>query len=207
MHDRELLVAWSHGDESAGQQLVRRHIGLVYAFFRNKLDGDVDDIVQRTFLGCVEAVPRFRADASFRTFVIAIARNKLLMELRTRYRTPRAVDAVTESVFDLGSTTEPQFPAQIERYREQILLLRALRRLPIDDQIALELFYWEELNSTEIAEVLGSNSATVRTQLRRARIKLDALIVSLAEDARLVTSTADAFDQWVVRIREAMSAV
>ncbi|MEM6994364.1 MAG: sigma-70 family RNA polymerase sigma factor [Myxococcota bacterium] len=204
--DRALLVAWSEGDAAAGETLVRRHVGPVYGFFRNKLDGEVDDIVQRTFLGCIEALPRFRAEASFRTFVFAVARNMLLMELRRRYRAPKTVDAATESTFDLGTTTEPALPGNIEGYREQVLLLRALRRLPVDDQVALELFYWENMPSKEIAVVLDRPHATVRTQLRRARHRLDALIEELGHDARLVTSTTDAFDQWVAHVREAMAA-
>ncbi len=204
--DRELLTAWSNGDKTAGQTLVRRHVGAVYGFFRNKLAGDVDDIVQRTFLGCIEALPRFRSESSFRTFLFAVARNTLLMALRQRYRTAQVIDAANESTFELGTTGEPTLPTDIEGYREQILLLRALRRLPIDDQIALELSYWENLPGKDIAEVLQRPHATVRTQLRRARLRLDALIAQLGEDARLVTSTTDAFDVWVANVREAMAA-
>lgn len=202
--DHQLLVAWSGGDADAGQVLVKRHVGSVYGFFRNKLDGDVDDIVQRTFLGCLESLPRFRAEASFRTYLFAIARNTLLMELRTRYRGPTAVDGSTDSVFDLGSRCDPSLPSSIEGRRQQVLLLRALRHVPLDDQIALELFYWEGLSSREIGDVLGRPDATVRTQLRRARQRLDARIAELGEDAGLVTSTTDGFEAWVAHVRAAL---
>lgn len=202
--DRELLQAWSGGDQASGQTLVKRHLRPLYGFFRNKLDGEIDDVVQRTFLGCLESLPSFRQDASFRTFLFSIARNKLLMELRSRYRRPEHVDGSTESVFDLGCDGEPSLPSSMEGRREQILLLRALRRLPIDDQIALELFYWEGLSSREISEVLERPDATVRTQLRRARLRLESLIEKLSPDAPLVTSTTDGFDLWVGRVREAM---
>lgn len=202
--DHELLEAWSGGDASAGQVLVKRHVGSVYGFFRNKLEGDVDDIVQRTFVACLESLPRFRAEASFRTYLFAIARNTLLMELRTRYRGPTVVDASTDSVFDLGSRADPSLPSSIEGRRQQVLLLRALRHMPLDDQIALELFYWEGLSSREIGEVLGRPDATVRTQLRRARQRLDTTIAELGEDAGLVTSTTDGFENWVARVREGL---
>lgn len=202
--DRELLEAWAGGHQASGQRLVKRHLGALYGFFRNKLDGEIDDIVQRTFLGCIEALPRFRHDASFRTFLFSIARNKLLMELRARYRRPEHVDGSTESVFDLGTDGEPSLPSSIDGRREQILLLRALRRLPIDDQIALELFYWEGLSSREIGDVLSRPDATIRTQLRRARLRLETLIGQLSPDASLATSTTDGFDLWVDRVRNAM---
>lgn len=202
--DHELLTAWSGGDAGAGEALVKRHVGSVYGFFRNKLEGDVDDIVQRTFVACLESLPRFRAESSFRTYLFAIARNTLLMELRARYRGPTQVDASTDSVFDLGARGDPSLPSSIEGHRQQVLLLRALRHIPLDDQIALELFYWEGLSSREIGDVLGRPDATVRTQLRRARQRLDASIADLGEDAGLVTSTTEGFEDWVARVRAAL---
>ncbi len=202
--DHQLLVAWSAGDRAAGQVLVKRHVGSVYGFFRNKLQGDVDDIVQRTFLACLESLPRFRAESSFRTYLFAIARNTLLMELRARYRGPTAADASTDSVFELGSRADPSLPSSIEGHRQQVLLLRALRHVPLDDQIALELFYWEGLSSREIGDVLGRPDATIRTLLRRARQRLDASIAELGEDAGLVISTTEGFEDWVARVRTAL---
>ena len=41
----------------------------LYGFFRNKVEGACDDLIQRTFLRCVESVNRFRGDSSFRTYL------------------------------------------------------------------------------------------------------------------------------------------
>ena len=205
--DRSLLASWADGDAAAGQTLVERHFGAVYGFFRNKLAGDLDDIVQRTFLGCVGGLPTFRREASFRTFLFAVARNQLLMELRRR-RTDRQVLVDEDTVFDLQGqdSSVPEASLALEGRREQVLLLRALRHLPIDDQLAIELFYWDELGTKEIAEVLDRPHATVRTRLRRARQRLHELIAELGQDARLVTSTADQFDDWVQALRARIGA-
>ena len=84
--DAELLAAWRAGDAPAGNELVRRHFMAVYRFFVNKVSHDVDDLIQRTFLACVEGRDRFRADSSLKAYILGIARNQLLMHLRQRQR-------------------------------------------------------------------------------------------------------------------------
>ncbi|WP_420829612.1 RNA polymerase sigma factor [Nannocystis pusilla] len=64
--------------------LFERHFESVYRFFCNKVPRDADDLVQETFLECVGAKERFRQDASFRTFLFAIAR-KVLLKYRERW--------------------------------------------------------------------------------------------------------------------------
>ena len=53
---------------------------------------------------------------------------------------------------------------------QQVLLVAAMQRIPVDFQITLELSYWEHLSGPEIAEVLGISSTTVRTRLLRASL-------------------------------------
>ena len=198
--DRELLDRWSRGDARAGNDLVKRHFSCLYGFFRNKLDGDIDDIIQHTFLACVEALPRFRREASFRTFLFAIAHKQLLMLLRKRGRAPEQKALSEVSICELG-VPDPTPTMEMERKREQLLLLRALRRLPLADQTALELYYWEKLPGQDIAEILELPHATVRTRLRRARQRLDRIIEELGQDQGLIASTLDGFDHWAAEIR------
>ena len=54
MGDAECLRAWASGDRKAGELLFERHFEAVARFFRNKTDRDHDDLIQATFLGCVE---------------------------------------------------------------------------------------------------------------------------------------------------------
>ena len=84
--ERALLEAWRAGDAAAGEVLFERHFDAIYAFFASKLTIDVSDLVQRTFLGCLEARDRFRGDCSFRTFLYAIARHELYGYFRARHR-------------------------------------------------------------------------------------------------------------------------
>jgi RNA polymerase sigma factor (sigma-70 family) len=70
-------------------------------------------------------------------------------------------------------------------HRERVqLLYAALQGLPLDFQISLELFYWEELTAAEIGVVLGVPEGTVRSRLRRARELLGERLKALAPRAR-----------------------
>ena len=74
--DFETLDRWRAGDRAAGNELLRRHFDGLYRFFRNKVDEGVDDLIQRSFLACVESKDRFRKQASFRTYLFTVARHE-----------------------------------------------------------------------------------------------------------------------------------
>lgn len=194
--DGELLRAWAAGDGESGNVLVARHFDALYGFFRTKLGGEIDDLIQRTFLAALASHARLRDDEAFRGYLFAIARNELYADLRQRLGKV-AVDIGASSIDALADDrTVPSPASQIGNRAEQILLLRGLRRLPLDDQIALELFYWKELSAAEIGEIFGQPASTIRTRLQRARARLEGLLAELSNDARLVESTIDGFERW-----------
>jgi RNA polymerase sigma factor (sigma-70 family) len=174
--DLALLEAWSRGDAAAGEALFERHFDAVVRFFRNKVDDSPDDLVQRTFLGCVEARDRFRGDASFRTFVFAVAHNVLKNHFRARRQAP--VDFSIDSAYGLV----PSPSAVVARHRTQQRLLDALRRIPLDHQIAMELHYWEGLTAAELAATVDIPIGTAKTRLRRGKELLHDSLAALAVD-------------------------
>lgn len=199
--DHELLQRWRAGERRAGEELFDRHIAAVHRFFKNKL-GDTDaveDLVQRTFMALCEGHTRLRADASFRAYLFGVAHNLLCVHFRRRGRDPAALD------FDVVSLDElsPGMLTILGQRRESRLLLQAMRRIPLRFQVVLELHYWEELSSAEIAEVLGLPAATARTRLRRARELVGEAIVALAESPELGQSTTADLDRWARELREA----
>src|SRR5690606_25346041 len=98
----ELLEAWRGGDRQAGEQLFERHFDAVARFFRNKVNQGIDDLIQRTFLACVEGKDRFRGEASFRTFLFAVAHNVLSKHYRSQRRHGDRIDFGVTSVHDLA---------------------------------------------------------------------------------------------------------
>lgn len=196
--DGELLRAWGEGDSDAAEALFERHFEALYRFFRNKVSDEVHDLVQDTFLRMVKASADFRGDASFRGFLFGVARNVLHDHLRRLYRTRDHIDFTTVSAIDL----DPSPSRWAARRQEHRLLLAALRRIPLDHQIALELAYWEGLKGPEIAAVLGLQPATARTRLRRARAALAGELNALARDPQILASTLDNLDHWAQSLRE-----
>ncbi len=198
--DAELLEAWRQGDAAAGETLVRNHFVSVYRFFRNKVSGDLDDLVQSTFARCVERRDKL-VDAGFRPYLFGVARNVLREHYRGLAR-GREVDLETGSVADLG-TTPSRLMVQREDHR---LLLAALREIPLDEQVVLELIYWESMKGKELAAVLGVPEGTARTRLRSARQSLEAALSRLARSPDALQSTHDNLDKWSAAIRESLAA-
>lgn len=191
--DFDLLAAWRDGDEAAGRELFARYFDAVYRFFRNKVDDAAEDLTQQTFMGLVQGRDKFRGEASFRTYVFMIARKRLYSHLRKHDRRGGAAEYSDTSVADLGLESPSRMLAVRQ---EQQLLVHALRRLPIEMQLALELFYWEELSVAEIATVLETPAGTVKSRLQRARTRLDTVLAELSESEALLQSTMDNFDKW-----------
>lgn len=194
--DADLLAAWRESDVAAGEALFARHFDAVHRFFCNKVWNDqIDDLIQETFLGCVRGRERF--EVSFRTYLFGIARKQLLKHCDRWRQRHRNEDYQSSRVAALDAS-----PSQLAAQRqEQKLLLRALRRLPLDLQTALELFYWEGMKSVEIAEVLDIPHGTARSRLRRGREILKETVETLADSPELLQSTVGDFDGWLRSIQ------
>lgn len=194
--DAELLLAWRAGDREAGNALVARHARTVLRFFRRKVDVGAEDLTQRTFLAAVEARDRVDDPHGFRAYILGIAHHELLRHIKRKARPDlpgvEAVTAVTPS-------------GVVRLQEEQRLLLGALRKLPLDLQITLELHYWEEMTTAEIATVLGVAAGTIKWRLSRARELLAAAIAELGGDEHVRRSTVDNLDGWVASMRAVLS--
>jgi len=199
--DFELLEGWREGDEACGRALFGRYFDSIYRFFRNKVDDAAEDLTQQTFMGLTQGKDRFRGDSSFRTYLFMIARKRLYTYLRRAQRDGEATVWGESSIADMGLSSPSRVVA---RHQEQRLLLRALRRLPVEMQVALELFYWEELTVTEIATVLETPVGTVKSRLQRARARLDGCIAELADSEALLRSTMDDFSKWARELQGEM---
>lgn len=151
--------------------IVERHFESVYKFFRSKVSGDVDDLVQQTFISCLEARESFRGDCSFRTLLFGIARRRLYDHFRERRRV-KALDFTTTSVRALGTS-----PTGALMRRDDVTMLReALQELPVDSQMLLELHYWEGLSTAELAQVFEVSEGTIKSRQFHARARLKALL-------------------------------
>lgn len=195
--DRDLLTAWRSGDRVAGSTLFDRHLVAVARFVRSKVarEAEVDDLVQTVFLACLEASERWRGEGSMRPYLLGIAYHKVQHHYAGLRRAPIDVEQI--SVEDLA----PGPSAVLAQRAEQRLLLAGLRRLPLQFQVVLELYFWEDLTAAAIGEILGEPEGTVRTRIRRARELLTQQLRRLASSPALLESTLGDLDAWARALR------
>ena len=194
--DYDLLDAWRGGDDKAGNTLFDRHFDSIYRFLQNKTDQDPADLVQLVFLACIERPDSFRGESSFRTYLFSIARNLLYRHYRDRKK--HDVDFGVTSLQDLGPT--PTFV--VDKRAHDRLLLEALRAIPLELQIAIELHYWERLSGPELARVLDLPEGTVRSRLRRGREALQQKLEELAASPAQLASTMANLELWADALRD-----
>jgi RNA polymerase sigma factor (sigma-70 family) len=199
--DRALLEAWRDGDRRAGRRLVERHLAGLGRFFANKVghEQEAQDLVAETFERFSQALPRYRGDSSVRTFLYAIAHNVLREHFRRRERETGRAEPL-ESVADLG----PSPSMVVAQHQQQRLLLHALRALPLEHQIVLELSLFEDMSRAEIAEITGTPAGTIAGRLRRARELLDERLAALCDSPALLESTTTDLAQWAQSLRDAL---
>lgn len=200
--DAELLDRWGEGDAAAAEALLDRYFEGICRFFRNKVGGDVDDLIQQTFTICVQTRHRLRDNASFRAYLYTVARNELYAHFRRLKKQRENFDPSVTAVQDI----DPSPSQVVAKGQDQRLLLTALRRIPLELQLALELRYWEGLTGPELANVLDIPEGTVRSRLRRGIQALrEQLATITGTDAPLDESITN-FDAWASKIRARLTS-
>jgi len=199
VHDDDLLSRWGQGSAEAGQILFERHYEAVRRYFRNKVPAAATrDLVQETFLACLEACERFRRHSTFRTYLLGIAHHVMVDYLRAKSRHRDKLDVGELILADLDLTGEDMIAAK----RERRALLLALRSLRFPLQVVLELRYWESMSDPEIAEVLDEPLGTIKTRLRAGRLALEAQLTQRSGSDEELRTTLDSLQRWASRVRQ-----
>lgn len=198
--DLELLQAWSDGDKHAGGRLIKRHFPALVRFFANKApESEQADLIQSTMLECVRAKDRFRGQAQFRTYLLSIARNVLLHHYRQRSRKLDKVDPLVDSVAVLSTAG---IFSKLAKQDDRELILAALRQLPLDLQVALELTYWERLTANECAIILEIPANTISGRIRRGKQALGKLLEEISQQPASARPAGADVEQWLKEVRE-----
>lgn len=196
--DAHLLERWRRGDREAGKELFTRYYDPLERFFANKVPTGIGDLVQDTFRMCLEACERIEDPSKFRSYLFSIAFNVLRGHFRTKGR--RGTEIALEKV-SMRDVLPGAVSVLVER-QEQRLLLEGLRSIPVNDQVILELHYWESLKIDEIAKVLDVAPSAVKGRLFRARRRLERTLRQLAESPEVLASTLANLDDWARQCRE-----
>lgn len=151
------------------EALVGPHLTSLCRFARTRVQtqAEAEDVVQQAVLRALRHIGQFRGDASFKTWLSAIAFNEILHLRRSRARAPiRPLrDFGAENLPDPGSSPE----AELQRRQEIERLRQAVRGLPEKYRLMIQLRDFRELNIAETARALSITVAAVKTRHHRAR--------------------------------------
>jgi RNA polymerase sigma-70 factor, ECF subfamily len=163
----ELLKEVAAGDESAMRQVYNTFGGRVYAFVLNLLrdPAEAQEIVVDTMYEVWKHAGKFRGESKASTWILGIARNKMLMKLRAR---GPSHEELPEEMPD--DATVPADPAESRERMEAVR--ECMGRLPPEQRECLHLVYFEDLSLSEVAAIQGCPENTVKTRLFHARRKI-----------------------------------
>jgi RNA polymerase sigma-70 factor (ECF subfamily) len=158
---------------SALEALVRgdQHVVVRYCVAMLGDSGHGEEVAQEVFLGAYAALPRFRREASLRTWLLAIARRQCLKALRDRGRRRRLEEEQRHEIAR-GAHRAPPDPAEEDPEVLRQRVRRGLERLGPAERTVLLLRYETGLTLTEVAHIVGRSEAGVRRQLTRALAQL-----------------------------------
>ena len=177
--DKELVRRVQKGDQAAFDMLFSRYqvkiINLISRYVRDS--EEVRDVAQEAFIKAYRALPRFRGDSAFYTWLSRIAINTAKNHLVSRSRRPPSIDVDVEDADyrdDADMLREGEDPeGALSRDELQATIEAALGDLPDDLRSALTLREFDGLSYEQIAHIMDCPVGTVRSRIFRAREFVD----------------------------------
>jgi RNA polymerase sigma-70 factor, ECF subfamily len=177
--DQQLVERVQRGDKAAFDLLVlkyqQRIVNLVSRFIRNP--HDALDVTQEAFLKAYRAVPNFRGDSAFYTWMYRIAVNTAKNFLAVQSRRPTEAEqdiAEIEQINGNNALKEHATPEHmLLRDEIQETVVKAIDGLPSDLRVAITLREIEGLSYEDIAIAMDCPIGTVRSRIFRAREAID----------------------------------
>ena len=185
--DQQLIERIQRGDKNAFNLLVRKYqhkvVSLVSRYVNNP--GDIPDVAQEAFIKAYRAIPDFRGESAFYTWLYRIAVNTAKNYIVAQGRQPpdMDVDSQDAETYDgaesLHEVANPENLMLSDEIRAEVA--SALASLPEDLRTAITLREIEGLSYEEIAEVMECPVGTVRSRIFRAREAIDKRIQPLLQ--------------------------
>lgn len=179
--ERTLLMRASMGDEAAVKQFYRAHVDRVFrtvARILGSTDGDVEDVVQQTFLAAFDGAARFDGRSKASTWLIGIATRRALDQSRDRWRRSRW--RRLGDMVGLGRASAR--PDDVHDSRE--FAEWALARLTPEQRTVFILHEVEGHTLAEVADMTGTGISTLHARLVACRKRLDAVLASIGHESR-----------------------
>lgn len=176
--DQELVVRAQRGDSRAFDLLVLKYQGRVASLVGRFVSdvGEVEDVTQEAFIKAYRALPNFRGDSAFYTWLYRIASNTAKNHLVSRGRRPSSDADVTDAeYFDEGEALRETETPENHYLGQELakVVAGALDELPEELRLALTLREFDGMSYEEISEVMDCPVGTVRSRIFRAREAVD----------------------------------
>ncbi len=158
------------GDEDAFKLLFTRYCVSVHrlccSILGSSRSAEADDVMQEVFMRVHAALPAFRNEAKFSTWLFRVAYN---CSLSYKMRSPQLIVRLgTDRLTDIRSKeSDPATACENSQLRS--VLNSAIDRLPTEYQVAVRLYYWFDFSVSEIAVMLSTPDNTIKSYLHRAR--------------------------------------
>jgi RNA polymerase sigma-70 factor (ECF subfamily) len=163
------------GDDEAFRLLFERHYRLAYSVIYRQLgvQSIAEDLVQEAFLRVYRAAPKYEPTAKFSTWLYTVVTNLCLNYKRDRARDKLRLvtgedDEGGNPLEQLAATEEPDHDALDTAERARVVR-EAIAELPENQRMALILSRYEDKSYEEVAEILGTTVAAVKSLTSRAR--------------------------------------
>lgn len=197
--DAELYRFWQENRTTAegkrvGGELWNRYFDQVMGYFRKRLGNDIQDAVTETLHAAILGT-NFRGEGSFRGFVYGVARNRLLREYKKRSKVAD-FDPSVSSLNDLG----PSVTYVMDKRKARALVVEALRRIPIDNQMAIDAYYLEGHSGPRSAEMLEITLPALRNRLRRGLDKVRVVLEQLEGSGEEFDKSRDVLEAWAASL-------
>ena len=189
MEEKDLICRAARGDAEAFRQLVEAYQTPAYRLAARMCGPDsAEDVTQEAFLAAWRALPEFRGDCRFSTWLYRLVSNAAIDCLRREKKHRDTGDVDDLELSDGG----PSPQEQAERSDTRDAVRRALDRLSPEHRQVLLLRFMQELDYGEIARALNVSEGTVKSRINRAKSKLrEVLAAGNFFDAGLVLPTEE----------------
>ena len=181
--DQQLVERVKAGDKRAFDLLVKKYQHKIIALIGRYVydHHEAQDVAQETFIKAYRALPKFRGDSAFYTWIYRIAINTAKNHLVARGRRPADVDVDDAQFFEGDNQLKDIATPENQLYKDELELVikRALNKLPEDLRVALTLREFDGMSYEEIADVMDCPVGTVRSRIFRAREAIDKEIMPL----------------------------
>jgi RNA polymerase sigma-70 factor (ECF subfamily) len=183
--DQQLVERVQAGDKTAFDLLVLKYQHKIMSLVsRNVRDSaEVQDVTQEAFIKAYKALPRFRGDSAFYTWLYRIAINTAKNHLMAKSRRPPGSDVDLEDAefYESATALKDVASPENELFGEELkeVVNRAITQLPEDLRTAVTLREFDGLSYEEIADVMECPVGTVRSRIFRAREAIDKALAPL----------------------------